>query len=68
MAILALDGFAGSMTERAGAKITEVYGSHLIMVSQPQAVTEVILEAAGAPTPQEGKAWANALVEAYLEE
>jgi pimeloyl-ACP methyl ester carboxylesterase len=34
-----------SMAERAGAKITEVEGSHVIMVSQPQAVTEVILEA-----------------------
>ena len=27
-----------SMAERAGAKITEVDGSHVIMVSQPQAV------------------------------
>ena len=35
-----------SMAERAGAKITEVEGSHVIMVSQPQAVTDVILEAA----------------------
>jgi len=34
-----------SMAERAGAKITEVEGSHVIMISQPQAVTEVILEA-----------------------
>jgi pimeloyl-ACP methyl ester carboxylesterase len=34
-----------SMAERAGAKITEVDGSHVIMVSQPQAVTDVILEA-----------------------
>jgi pimeloyl-ACP methyl ester carboxylesterase len=31
--------------ERASAKITEVEGSHVIMISQPQAVTEVILEA-----------------------
>jgi pimeloyl-ACP methyl ester carboxylesterase len=37
-----------SMAERAGAKITEVEGSHVIMVSQPQAVTEVILEALAA--------------------
>jgi pimeloyl-ACP methyl ester carboxylesterase len=37
-----------SMAERAGAKITEVEGSHVIMVSQPQTVTEVILEAVGA--------------------
>jgi pimeloyl-ACP methyl ester carboxylesterase len=34
-----------SMAERAGARITEVEGSHVIMVSQPQAVTDVILEA-----------------------
>jgi pimeloyl-ACP methyl ester carboxylesterase len=37
-----------SMAERAGAKITEIEGSHVIMVSQPQAVTEVILEAVAA--------------------
>jgi pimeloyl-ACP methyl ester carboxylesterase len=34
-----------SMAERAGATITELEGSHVIMISQPQAVTEVILEA-----------------------
>jgi hypothetical protein len=34
-----------SMAERAGATITEVEGSHVIMVSQPDAVTDVILEA-----------------------
>jgi pimeloyl-ACP methyl ester carboxylesterase len=41
-----------SMAERAGAKITELEGSHVIMLSRPEAVTEVILEAAatvGAP-------------------
>ena len=41
-----------SMAERAGATITEVEGSHVIMISQPQAVTEVILDAVatvGAP-------------------
>jgi len=37
-----------SMAERAGATITEIDGSHVIMVSQPQAVTEVILEAVAA--------------------
>ena len=37
-----------SMAERAGATITEVEGSHVIMVSQPQAVAEVILEAVAA--------------------
>jgi pimeloyl-ACP methyl ester carboxylesterase len=34
-----------SMAKRAGAKITEVEGSHVIMVSQPQTVTDVILTA-----------------------
>ena len=34
-----------SMAERAGAEITELEGSHVIMISQPQAVTEVILDA-----------------------
>ena len=34
-----------SMAKRAGAKITELEGSHVIMISQPQAVTEVILQA-----------------------
>ena len=34
-----------SMAQRAGAKITEVEGSHMIMISQPQLVTDVILEA-----------------------
>jgi pimeloyl-ACP methyl ester carboxylesterase len=37
-----------SMAERAGATITEVDGSHVIMISQPQAVTDVILEALAA--------------------
>jgi pimeloyl-ACP methyl ester carboxylesterase len=34
-----------SMAERAGATITEVDGSHVIMISQPQAVADVILTA-----------------------
>jgi pimeloyl-ACP methyl ester carboxylesterase len=37
-----------SMAERAGARITEVAGSHVIMVSQPDVVTDVILEAVAA--------------------
>jgi pimeloyl-ACP methyl ester carboxylesterase len=37
-----------SMAKRAGAKITEAEGSHVIMVSQPQAVTDVILTAVAA--------------------
>ena len=43
-----------SMAQRAGATITEVEGSHVIMTSQPQAVTDVIVEAlaaVGAPAP-----------------
>lgn len=39
-----------SMAERAGAKLTELEGSHVIMVSQPQAVTDVIMEAVGTAT------------------
>src|SRR5438876_3608587 len=37
-----------SMAKRAGATITEVEGSHVIMISQPQAVTDVILSAIAA--------------------
>jgi len=37
-----------SMAQRAGAEITEVAGSHVIMMSQPQAVTDVILKAIAA--------------------
>jgi pimeloyl-ACP methyl ester carboxylesterase len=38
-----------SEAERAGARITEVDGaSHVVMVSQPDAVTDVILDAMGA--------------------
>jgi len=33
------------MAERAGAAITEVDASHVVMVSQPQAVTDVIRQA-----------------------
>ena len=37
-----------SMTERSGATITEVEGSHVIMVSRPEAVADVILAGAAA--------------------
>jgi hypothetical protein len=37
-----------SMAKRAGATITEVEGSHVIMISQPQVVTDVILTAVAA--------------------
>jgi hypothetical protein len=33
------------MAERAGAKITNIDASHVVMISQPDAVTEVILTA-----------------------
>jgi pimeloyl-ACP methyl ester carboxylesterase len=34
-----------SMAQRADATITEIDGSHVIMISQPDAVTEVIFTA-----------------------
>jgi pimeloyl-ACP methyl ester carboxylesterase len=37
-----------SMAERAGTTITQVEGSHVIMVSQPDVVADVILEAVAA--------------------
>jgi pimeloyl-ACP methyl ester carboxylesterase len=37
-----------SMAERAGATITELEGSHVIMISQPQAVADVVLDAVAA--------------------
>lgn len=37
-----------SMAERAGATITEVEGSHVIMISQPDTVTDVIIKALAA--------------------
>jgi pimeloyl-ACP methyl ester carboxylesterase len=40
-----------SMAQRAGATITEIDGSHVIMISQPDAVTEVVLAALTAVTP-----------------
>ncbi len=39
-----------SMAKRAGAAITEVEGSHVIMISQPQAVADVIRRAVDAVT------------------
>jgi pimeloyl-ACP methyl ester carboxylesterase len=41
-----------SMAQRAGATITEVVGSHVIMVSQPQAVADVILSAVAHSTAE----------------
>jgi hypothetical protein len=37
-----------AMARRAGATITEVEGSHVIMISRPQIVTDVILRAVAA--------------------
>jgi hypothetical protein len=37
-----------SVAQRAGSTITEVDSSHVIMVSQPRAVTDVVLEAVAA--------------------
>jgi len=34
-----------SMARRAGAEITEIAGSHFVMISRPEAVTDVIVEA-----------------------
>ena len=39
-----------SMAKRAGAAITEAEGSHVIMMSQPQIVTDVILTAIAKPS------------------
>jgi hypothetical protein len=35
------------MYKRAGAKVTEIKGSHAIFLSQPRAVAKVIEQAAG---------------------
>jgi pimeloyl-ACP methyl ester carboxylesterase len=40
-----------SMAERAGATITEVEGSHAIMISRPDVVAEVIMAAAAVSRP-----------------
>jgi pimeloyl-ACP methyl ester carboxylesterase len=40
-----------AMAERAGAAVTEAEGSHSIYLSQPQAVADLIRQAAGAAAP-----------------
>ncbi len=45
-----------SMAERAGATITEAEGSHVIMISKPQVVAEVILAALAAVPQREEEA------------
>ena len=42
-----------SEAQRAGAKITEVEGSHVIMISRPQVVTDVILAALSEEDPRD---------------
>jgi pimeloyl-ACP methyl ester carboxylesterase len=44
-----------SMAKRAGATITEVEGSHVIMISQPQVVTDVIMSAVAAVSEASGR-------------
>jgi pimeloyl-ACP methyl ester carboxylesterase len=48
-----------AQAQRAGAEITEVEGSHVIMISQPQVVTDVILKAVAATTKEETHAAAQ---------
>jgi pimeloyl-ACP methyl ester carboxylesterase len=40
-----------TMAARAGADIVEVEASHVVMISQPKAVTDVILRAIASVTP-----------------
>jgi pimeloyl-ACP methyl ester carboxylesterase len=58
-----------SMAERAGSHVTELEGSHVIMVSQPEAVAEVILQAVDAVAETGGAStWSEALYESYVSE
>ncbi len=55
-----------SMAERAGAPITELEGSHVIMVSQPEPVTDVIFQAIAVTSAHGDASWAEAFYETYL--
>src|SRR5262245_36983979 len=55
-----------SMAERAGATITEVDASHVVMVSQPEAVTDVIFKAIAVTASHRDQSWAEAFSEAYI--
>jgi pimeloyl-ACP methyl ester carboxylesterase len=55
-----------SMAERASASITEIEGSHTIMVSQPDAVTDVIVQAIAVTGSRGDQSWAEAFYEAYI--
>jgi len=49
-----------SMAQRAGAEITEIEASHVVMVSQPRAVTDVILRALDAVRGRAGEQMSGA--------
>ena len=57
-----------SMAKRANATITEVDASHVVMVSQPEAVTDVIFQAIAVTSAHGDQSWAEAFYEAYLTE
>lgn len=57
-----------SMAERAGATITDVDASHVVMISQPEAVTDVIFQAIAVTASPGDASWAEAFFEAYLTE
>jgi pimeloyl-ACP methyl ester carboxylesterase len=57
-----------SMAERAGATTTELEGSHVIMVSRPEAVADVIFQAIAVTMSHGDQSWAEAVYEAYITE
>jgi pimeloyl-ACP methyl ester carboxylesterase len=57
-----------SMAERAGATISEVDASHVVMVSQPEAVTDAIFQAIAVTSAHGDQSWAEAFFEAYITE
>jgi pimeloyl-ACP methyl ester carboxylesterase len=58
-----------SMAQQAGSHVTELEGSHVIMVSQPDAVAAVILQAVDAVAETGGAStWSEALYESYVPE
>jgi pimeloyl-ACP methyl ester carboxylesterase len=57
-----------SMAERASATTTELEGSHVIMVSQPEAVAEVIFQAIAVSSSHGDQSWAEAVYEAFITE
>jgi hypothetical protein len=44
------------MAQRSGAEVTEIDASHVVMISQPQAVADVILAAVTAVSGGDGGA------------